>query len=115
MESRIAANVLSQLRHGLVRRHHRIERVDALLRADGRVHGPAVVLDIDMRDAEHRRIGEVHGHRVRHHRDIDVVERALVRHDHLAALRLLGRRTKDDDARIAGLDRLDQANRRADA
>ena len=76
---------------------------------------PAAVLDVDVGDAEHGRIGEVHGHGVRHHRDIDVGERALVHHDHLAAVHLLGRRAEDDDARVGRVDRLDERDGRPDA
>ncbi len=115
VQAGVAADVLPQLRDGLVRGDHGVERVDSLLRGDRRVHCLAAVLDVHVRHAQHRRVGEVDGHRVRHHRHVDIVERARVHHDDLAAVQLLGRRAEDDDARIGRLDRLDQRHGGADA
>ena len=86
--------MLAEVGDGLVCQQQAVEGVAALVRHRGGVGGLTVVDDIHFGDADGRHGREIDSGGVHHHGRVDILERAVARHEFLATAFLFRRCTE---------------------
>ena len=94
----VVADVLAQRGDVDVAEDRGVERVAAQVRCRRGVRRDPVVLDDQALDRQRGQRRQVVVRRVDHHRDVDVVERAVAQHEDLPAAALFGRGAQDPQA-----------------